>query len=300
MQKHASNITKRYETFFSPIPINISENLHYDKIPVSLPYAEDFPRLHYHDKYEIGICEEGEGLFFSEGTFYPISKGDVVFVSPGCRHYSRSFHASDLCYCSFVYLSSKMVHGVLSIVRDHEERVITEHANRIQTVLRASEHPQAVSMLVELVKRCREENYREELAALRLATFLLEMKQLFRDEKNRAERQGVRLCAACAEADRIAEYFSLHYFESKSSKELAEMCHLSESQLRRQFLHAYGTSPIAYRNSLRCQIAAELLIRSDLTVSKISEQVGYSSFSDFYRQFQKKFGVSPSDYRKKI
>ena len=98
-------------------------------------------------------------------------------------------------------------------------------------------------------------------------------------------------------ASQIAEYLSLHYCDSDSSKFLAEKCHLSESQLRRRFICAYGLPPIAYRNQLRCQIAAELLKRTSMTVLDISGRIGFNATSDFYRAFKKAYGTSPSGYR---
>lgn len=299
MQKHASKIKNFYETVFTPLPTKDGSQLYFDKNTVVLPYAEDFPRLHYHDRYEIGLCVSGEGLFLSEGKFHPLSKGDVIFVHPGCKHYSRSFHEDALCYCRFIYLSPDSVNTALSILNEHERKTVLEHAKRIPTVLRSSEYPAAVAALQTFVNGCLEqETYRVALGALRLSAFLLEARNWFPDKVDSAIEWEGTSRTPCAEANQIAEYFSLHYFESKSSKELAKMCHLSESQLRRQFMHAYGRSPIAYRNVLRCRIASELLIRTDLSISEISEQIGYSSSSDFYRQFQKQFGLSPSEYRK--
>ena len=95
----------------------------------------------------------------------------------------------------------------------------------------------------------------------------------------------------------VVEFLSIHYMESQSAAELAEICHLSESQLRRHFIAAYGMPPIAYRNFMRCKIAAQLLVRTDLSISEISEKVGFSCTSDFYRAFMKHHSVSPSEYR---
>jgi AraC-like DNA-binding protein len=57
--------------------------------------------------------------------------------------------------------------------------------------------------------------------------------------------------------------------------------------------------PIAYRNSLRSSIAAELLLRTEFSISEISTKLGFTSSSDFYRAFRKQYGESPSEYRKR-
>jgi AraC-like DNA-binding protein len=44
-------------------------------------------------------------------------------------------------------------------------------------------------------------------------------------------------------------------------------------------------------------IAAKLLSSTALSVSEISERIGYKDTSDFYRAFKKTHGVSPTCYR---
>jgi AraC-like DNA-binding protein len=56
--------------------------------------------------------------------------------------------------------------------------------------------------------------------------------------------------------------------------------------------------PIAYRNRVRCRIAAELLTKSTLSIAEIADRVGFGSTSDFYRAFRTFYAVSPSEYRK--
>ena len=95
----------------------------------------------------------------------------------------------------------------------------------------------------------------------------------------------------------VAEYISLHYREPISNRTLAELSHLSESQLRRRFLASYGQPPHAFLNRLRCRIGSEMLGYTSRTVEDIAEAVGYGSASDFYRHFKALFGISPTAWR---
>lgn len=44
--------------------------------------------------------------------------------------------------------------------------------------------------------------------------------------------------------------------------------------------------------------AGELLLDSDLTVAEIMERIGFSNRTQFYRLFQKNYGMTPREYRK--
>jgi len=79
---------------------------------------------------------------------------------------------------------------------------------------------------------------------------------------------------------------------------LADVSGVSRSVFAKRFAQAYGSGPMELLRELRMQRAGNLLRTSDLPVKRIAELVGFSSRSAFTRQFEKKTGLSPRDYRK--
>lgn len=75
---------------------------------------------------------------------------------------------------------------------------------------------------------------------------------------------------------------------------------IGKTQLCKLFVDHVGTSPMEYFTNLKITEAKKLLRREDLSVSKISDMLSYSSIHNFSRAFKKAVGISPSDYRKKI
>jgi transcriptional regulator GlxA family with amidase domain len=59
-----------------------------------------------------------------------------------------------------------------------------------------------------------------------------------------------------------------------------------------------GQTLIERLTELRVNYAKELLLQSTLSITEISLQVGYSSFSHFSKVFKTAVDVSPSDYRR--
>jgi AraC-like DNA-binding protein len=78
---------------------------------------------------------------------------------------------------------------------------------------------------------------------------------------------------------------------------LAQGMRLSTSHFRRLFRETHGQSPRAVHRNARIQKARELLIYSDLTVSEIAFQLGFSTVHNFSRAFKQVMGVSPTEYR---
>lgn len=291
MQKQAYNI------HFHPVPIPTSGDPYFDTAPTPLPYTESISTLHYHDKYEIGICEGGEGLFLSEGAFSSVSRGDIIFIPPNKRHYSRSFTKDAPCLCRFVHPKAHKIRDLILHLTGSEEEttaILSVTNNHIPPIIHPSDYPEEAAILSDLVASCHVgAMHLSETVELRLALFLLEAHHSFAP---RAE--GVpSVSQTDAAVATVVSYLSVHYDASDTVTDLARLVHLSESQLRRRFLSVYGMPPIAYRNHLRTAIAKELLAHTTLSIAEISQRVGYGDVCDLYRAFIKNLGQSPSGFR---
>ena len=56
-------------------------------------------------------------------------------------------------------------------------------------------------------------------------------------------------------------------------------------------------SPKQYIDTLRLDLACELLNETNYTVNEIAIKVGYKSYISFVNSFKKKYGILPTVYR---
>jgi len=82
-----------------------------------------------------------------------------------------------------------------------------------------------------------------------------------------------------------------------SVAELSRAAATSRSVLGERFRELLGQSPIHYLAEWRMQLAANLLVATELRLSAIAEQVGYSSEAAFSRAFHRHVGKSPAHWR---
>ncbi len=82
-----------------------------------------------------------------------------------------------------------------------------------------------------------------------------------------------------------------------SIDEIAKLCNLSTSNLKKTFKKYSGMGVIEYFNNLKIAEAIKLL-GEDVPVAQISEMLGYSSPSYFTDAFKRHCGSSPTNYRK--
>jgi AraC-like DNA-binding protein len=73
---------------------------------------------------------------------------------------------------------------------------------------------------------------------------------------------------------------------------------LSSRQLCRHFRERYGTSPKAYQNLMRIDEARRMLLETQMEITAISVELGYSSSQHFASQFRRLVGCAPSAYRR--
>lgn len=83
-----------------------------------------------------------------------------------------------------------------------------------------------------------------------------------------------------------------------SLDDLAEMAYLSRFHFNRVFATVAGIPPIEFMTALRFDRAKELLISTDLSVTEVCFEVGFSSLGTFSTRFTQLVGLSPAEYRR--
>jgi transcriptional regulator GlxA family with amidase domain len=79
---------------------------------------------------------------------------------------------------------------------------------------------------------------------------------------------------------------------------LAQKMLLSQSQLFRKLKTLTGRSAAVHISGIRLQKGRELLRKSELTVSEVAYDCGFTDPAYFSRTFSKEFGTAPSSVRR--
>jgi len=96
----------------------------------------------------------------------------------------------------------------------------------------------------------------------------------------------------------ITSYIHSHYHESISLEQLSKQFFISNYYLSHQFKSITGHTLTDYIQMTRIRNTQYLLINTNEKVTEISQQCGFTSFSQFNRVFRKFCGLSPSEFRK--
>jgi DNA-binding response OmpR family regulator len=83
-------------------------------------------------------------------------------------------------------------------------------------------------------------------------------------------------------------------------EKLASLMNMSRVTLYRKIKAVSNLSPLELINIIRLKKAAELLAEGDYKIYEISAIVGYSSQSNFARNFLKQFNMTPTEYMQSL
>lgn len=94
------------------------------------------------------------------------------------------------------------------------------------------------------------------------------------------------------------DYIYKNKSENITVENMAKVCHISQSYFSRLFSKEIGDSFSNYISKLKIKWAKDLLEESDMSISQISDELGFNEPGYFIKIFKKYEGVTPSVYRK--
>jgi two-component system response regulator YesN len=94
----------------------------------------------------------------------------------------------------------------------------------------------------------------------------------------------------------IIEYIHNHYTDNLSNKKLSTLFNFHPNYINRLMVIATGTSLHQYVLNVKIRKAKELIQNSTLSLTEISERLGFSDISHFSKAFKKLMGYTPSKH----
>ncbi len=80
-------------------------------------------------------------------------------------------------------------------------------------------------------------------------------------------------------------------------RSISEYMHMNADYLSTMFHNKFGCTLSAYITNARIDSAKELLLHTSLSLNEISRKTGFSNSSYFHKQFKKKTGQTPQQFR---
>ncbi|WP_240546428.1 response regulator [Paenibacillus artemisiicola] len=115
--------------------------------------------------------------------------------------------------------------------------------------------------------------------------------------RSQAVIAGLQAKRAGGTPSKVAEYLRAHYREPLTIKELAERFYVHPVYLGQSFSRKFGTGILDFAHDLRIAEAKRLLRETDASAGAAAEAVGYRVYQQFLKQFEKRLGMKPAEYK---
>lgn len=277
-----------------PIPVRIIRRQHNLSHPV---------QTHRHDFIEIAIILSGSStqvLHTTNGDeiTIPVSRGDVCTVLPGQSH-AYTFLPDESINIINILFNWTILQKVDAYDEDRMDlcEFVESMANIFHqnpTLLRLSD--ETLNRVCDLVERIESESADREVgcSTMVLLFFAEILTLLYRENQNRA--------ASLSSTDRglvsqLLAYLDRHFQEEISLEQLSVLTHFSTRQITRRFKQMVGVSISQYVLLQRIALARNLLTSTNMTITNIATEVGFSNPSYFCEQFRRTVHCTPKEYR---
>ena len=248
------------------------------------------PSPHCHTFFELFYVESGACSFFIGNNVYDLHEGDFMLIPPQVFHYTRyPYGACRRC-------------NVFFRAGDVGERVkeALPQGEKFFGQIRIFQVPEAYrGQIAELIAgMAREEKICDSLSEPILETLLQQLFLLCCRECTFLEDMPEDIHTTDREIVLAAQFIGQHYMDDISAADIAKAAGYSPNYLSRRFREAAGIGVHEYLMFIRLQRAALELVSTDDSVTEIALRCGFSDGNYFKDAFKKKYGVTPSKYRK--
>lgn len=243
---------------------------------------QKFPN-HFHDYYVIGYIEKGSRKLSCKNKEYILKEGDFIFFNPYDNHECESIDGKPLIYRNLHIrpeIMEKHVHARLSLTK-----------NPIFTVT-VPETTQENQLFLQLHERLMNERANDAFEIEELFTLLLN--DLLSTYSCLEESKHPTIPHKINETK---EFIEENYAQKLSLAELSVFAETNQYTFIRLFTKYFGLTPFQYLITTRINQAKRLL-KSDISITEIAMETGFSDQSHFTRVFKAQIGVTPKMYQK--
>ena len=229
--------------------------------------------------FEIELPVEDGGISYINDLAKPISQSTLICAKPGStRHTKFPFE----CYYVHLILKEGYLYESLCELPDFLD---TEKADVYR------------SIFTRIIKYYDTLTAREEII---LQSLLLELiYNLIRDAEKIKSTQGDK-GGSHAAIEKAVNYIKANLTEDLSLKTVAKAMSVSHIHFHNTFRAAVGKTVREYVEEQRLKKAVDLLVTTDLTLTEIAFECGFSSQSYFSYVFKRKTNKTPREYIREI
>lgn len=254
----------------------------------------DYVDWHWHTEFQLCLVTKGAVCFRVDDRQYEIKRGDGIFINSQSVHMAKPHQCEEAAYFCMDFHPNMICRDCgSSLYRSHLLPALG--GTGLSAVALSADHSLQNSILITLDKMRMLDTEKRAGFELELVIGVLI-----------AWKSMIRLLPECdvpqgsAENNRLKQIILLiqeSYAETMTLNRIAEHIHLSRSECCRYFRKTTGQTLFAYLTQYRIDRSIGLLLQTDMRISQIALEVGFSSQSYYTKCFKKAKNMTPGEFR---
>lgn len=253
--------------------------------------------LHWHDELEIIVIIKGTAQITAGTKKWMLQEGEGIFINTGVLH-SVAAYSGEECILKSICWHAHLTGGREDSIfwQKYTKPLISDKSIVYIKMYPDTEQREYEKLtFLDAWQLCVDEPPGYEIEVRyklsKVLASLMEHKNTnykFQSEKNMRDEERLK---------KMLSLIHLNYGKKLTVGQIANEASISVSEAMRCFKSTLGTSPIQYVKNYRLEKAFEQM-NTNQTISEIANQCGFEDMSYFGREFKKRYGSSPSDWRK--
>lgn len=280
------------KSFIMPITVSRIANLHYFEFINRYHTVDDF-----HNFCELLYVDRGEITVTAENYTGIVSTNQIIIHCPDEMHSLKCNEetASNVIIIGFECNSEELKEFSQSpfTLSPDQKRMLADIMKEGMSVYAP---PFDLPNVLDMTKRDDFPFGADQMIKLKLEAFLI---SIIRGKKTNSS-SSESPTSEKSRIEAIHKYITENYTEKILLDNICFIFGTNKTTLCRSFKNEYKLTVLNYINSLRIKEAKALLRENKLSVTEISEKLGFNSIHYFSRIFKKTTGQSPKEYVQSI
>lgn len=253
--------------------------------------------LHFHPEIEIMYANKGHGVKIIGNSISNYNKGDLVIIGSSVPHVWKSDkkdsdnnNASER--IAIMINNSPLLHGMFKLKEFTHIKNLLENSKK-GIVFREDENGSIKKNVEKILNNDNIERFTRIISFLSFLSnynnFNYVLSSNFSEKKTLEKDKRLNKCI---------EYISENYYEPIKLQTVSDIVGLTPNSFCRFFKKRTQKTFSQYIIDLRLNKACQLLLQTGSNIDSIAYESGFSSVSNFNKQFRKNYKLSPKEYKK--
>lgn len=252
---------------------------------------------HWHKEFEMTLVFSGKGVYELNLVDYIVEEGDLIIIENEMLHYGYGLY--DGIKGTTIVFDMEMFHSVLqdSIDTKYILPIISGYIE-FQPIIKnaVKENPWLKDRFIQLsiLYEKREQGFELQLKACILEILALIISRQYFSTPNLKVKQND---SAINAIKAIIKYIDGNLNSEIYLHTLAQIANFEKSYMSRFFKKHLGMTCTDYITRRRLNRATQLLVSTELSISEVAYETGFTNVSFFLKKFKERYGLTPKKYR---